>query len=169
MMILTACNATGTATPENPARNFPTADPNSIALCKPADLKTSSNHTPTNGSITIGISLTNQTKAPCSLVNPPQISLISENKAWSPEIINDQKTITPTLPGLISLSSGESVIISILWQNYCISAATTDLPFELKLSENEGIKINISTSAAPSCVDKKAPNEIIILPYSFPP
>ena len=132
-------------------------------LCTAADLQTSSSAHNETGIVTIGVTLINQSENTCNLQSPPQVSL----RAVPPLDLQliQTKADAPTL----SISPGESVILTLSWRNYCGPALKNDLKLHLALEGSEPLNIQTKLLVFPRCEDGKAPSTLTINPYSYPP
>jgi hypothetical protein len=166
-----ACTrAASNPAPTEPALNFPSPVPGNIPLCQAAELQTSSNSLEASGTVTLGVTLTNQSKNPCTLSNPPQVSLLDGNgedlklgTAVSPAVQ------TPPAPNIILLAPAESVIMTLIWRNFCQTLPTDSLILHLALSEKQVLDVKMQTPGKPGCDTPDQASSLKIAPYSSPP
>jgi hypothetical protein len=171
ILLTSACSRAASSTqPTEPALNFPTISPDNIALCTSADLATSANSNGTPESIAMGVTLTNQSKNICMLLNPPQISLFNADD--KPIVLTTRDILavqTPPAPAMIQLAPSQSVIISMIWQNYCQPVKTNDLIMHLNLAEDQHVEVKMKLQTMPGCQDQASLSLLSIAPYSIPP
>ena len=166
-----ACTrAASSSAPTEPALNFPSPVPGNIPLCQAAELQTSSNSLEASGAVTLGVTLTNQSKNPCTLSNPPQVSLLN----GSGEDLKVETTVslavqTPPAPNIILLAPAESVIMSLIWRNFCQTLPTDSLILRLTLSEKQALEVKMQTTNKPGCDTSGQASNLTIAPYSSPP
>ncbi len=169
--LTTACTrAASNSPPTELPINFPSPAPGSTPLCQPADLQTSSNSIETGEALLIGLTLTNQTKNPCALTNPPQVALLAgANQPLQTQLTAMSASQTPPAPAELQLAPGESVIISLVWNNYCQPLPNDHLSIRLALSATQNLDVATRILAAPRCDAKNAPSLLKVAPYSYPP
>ncbi|MCX6082974.1 MAG: DUF4232 domain-containing protein [Chloroflexi bacterium] len=169
--LMVACNRAASSPPATqPAVNFPTIAPESLPICQPSDLQTSSNSNNADGAIILGVTLTNKTKNICTLANPPLASLLDEQKKLIDlKDIYQSQIQTPPAPALVALEPGESVIGTLIWSNYCQLPPAKSQILRLELGKGRTLDIEITTLATPVCADKNRASTINVGPYSIPP
>jgi hypothetical protein len=157
--------------PTEPALNFPSPVPGSIPVCQASNLQTSSNSLGASGAITMGVTLTNQSKNPCTLSNPPQVRLLNANgEALKVESTVSPAVQTPAAQSIILLAPTESVILSLVWRNFCQTLPSESVILHLELSEKQELEIKMQMpSAEPQCDASDQTSSLTITPYSFPP
>jgi hypothetical protein len=170
-LFLSACLRPASDTPATKAPlDFPSPAPGSTPLCQPADLQTSSNSSDTGESLLLGLTLTNQTKNPCALTNPPLVTLLdSQNQPLKVETTTLALVQTPPAPVEMLLAPGESLIISLDWRNACQPLPKPSLTIRLLLAETSPLEISTPLDAGLHCADKTAPSTLTVTPYSYPP
>lgn len=119
----------------------------------------------------LGITLTNQSKNPCALSNPAQITLLdSDNKPLKVQVsIIPADTQTPPASAQTEIASGESVILSLVWRNYCQPLTKDSLTIRLALSAEQNVDVIMKLLSEPRCDAKNEPSTLTIAPYSYPP
>lgn len=177
-MLSPACSrAASLPPPTQPALDFPIVTSSPVAQCQTSDLKTSSNFAETGGAIVLGVTLTNVSKNPCELTNPPQASVVelplrvvdASGKDLDLQILAIPAAQTPPAPALIQLAPGESVIVSLVWRNYCQALPAEGLGLRLQLAPAQVLEVELDVVAAPRCDSKSEPSTLSVAPYSFPP
>jgi hypothetical protein len=171
LFLLSAClRPASDLPPTPPPLDFPSPAPGTTPLCLLGDLKTSSNSIDTGEALLLGLTLTNQTKNPCALTNPPQLGLQTGNgQPLEIQAAAMTPVQTPPAPVEVILAPGESVIVSLTWQNYCQPLPKNGLTLQLTLSEQTELKTAIQIGAGPRCDAKDKPSTLTITPYSYPP
>lgn len=171
IFLLSGCTRAASAPPPTePALNFPTANPAGTPLCQPADLKTSSNFNDAGGEIVLGVTLTNQSKNPCALSNPPQPSLIDANsQPLDVQISALPSDQTPPAAAFMQLAPGESVIMTLVWRNFCQTLPGDSLIIRLNLADEKNLEIFINLLKVPNCEVKTDPSTALVATYSYPP
>ncbi|HEY3310141.1 MAG TPA: DUF4232 domain-containing protein [Anaerolineales bacterium] len=172
LLIFTAgCSfAGGQPSATEPALNFPDLSPTSISRCTPVDLQTSSNFTNADGSIILGVSLINNTKKPCTLSNPPLASLLdADKKQLDLQMLEISPEQTPPAAALMKLTPGESAIVTLIWQNYCLEKVAGDLVLRLELAKDQYLDVGMDVPLRPKCSSKTEPSTMTVAPYSYPP
>ena len=170
IILLAACTRAASDTPptELPV-NFPSPMPGSTPLCQPADLGISSNSIGATGALMLGVTLTNKSKNPCALANPPQVTLLDDKgqplKVQESSASDDQ---TPASPQM-ELHPGESAIASLAWRNYCQPLPNDSLNLRFELSTGSNLDVAMSLLSEPRCDSKSDPSTLIAAPYSYPP
>jgi len=150
--------------------NFPEISTDSIPLCKPSDLETSSNYNEVQGKVLLGITLINKSKSPCTLANPPQVSLLDkERKSLGITSIKSTFVQTPVAPRLVTIAPDESEIVSLIWQNYCQPPSGDDFIIQFVFAQNQTLDVTMKVLASPGCTAKDEPSTVTISPYSVPP
>jgi hypothetical protein len=150
--------------------NFPRPAPGSTPLCQPADLQISSNSTSETGTLVLGITLTNQSKNPCALANPPQTTLLDDSgQPLDVQASSTPGDQTPPAPAQMELAPGESAILSLVWQNYCQPLLNDSLTIRLGLSVGQDLEIVTMLLSPPRCEAKNEPSTVTVAPYSYPP
>jgi hypothetical protein len=170
LLVLTAgcAKAPLTEQPARPGANFPTAAPETLPLCFPEDLSTSSNHSRENGTIVLGVTLTNKSNAICTLANPPVVNLLEASQI--PIDVHPQElTAGEVPPALVALPTGESVILSLIWQNYCLTPLTGALTLRLGLAGGKSLDVKMDLPKAPACPPGQQNAALLVAPYSYPP
>jgi hypothetical protein len=171
LFLLSACTRPASDSPptELPL-NFPSPAPGSTPLCQPADLQTSSNSNASADGVVLGLTLTNQTKNPCALANPPQVTLLDDSRQpLELQTLGMAPVQTPPAPLEIQLAPGESVIVSLIWRNYCQPLPERSLTIHLRLSETLKVESLTKLLAEPRCAAETEPSTLAIAPYSYPP
>ena len=171
LFLLSACKrAASDSPPTSLPLNFPSPAPGSTPLCQPADLQTSSNSTGATGALVLGITLTNKSKNPCGLSNPPQITLLNGSgqplDVQTSSLPNDQ---TPPAPLQMQLAPGESAILTLIWRNTCQPLPNDNLTIRLGLSTGQNLDVVTNILSEPRCDAKNEPSTLTIAPYSYPP
>ena len=150
--------------------NFPSPAPGSTPLCQSSDVQISSNSTGATGALVLGITLTNKSKNPCALANPPQTTLL--NDSGQPLDVQTSSTPgdqTPPAPPQMELAPGENAIISLIWRNYCQPLPNDSLTIRLGLAAGQTLDVVTSVLSVPRCDAKNEPSTVTIAPYSYPP
>lgn len=170
-LFLSAClRPASDSRPTDLPLDFPSPAPGSTPLCRPADLQTSSNSIDTGESLLLGLTLTNQTKNPCALTNPPLVTLFaSQNQPLEVETTTLALVQTPPAPVEQILAPGGSVIVSLDWRNACQPLPSQVLTVRLLLAENLPLEISTPLAAGLHCADQTAPSTLTVAPYSSPP
>jgi hypothetical protein len=138
--------------------------------CRPADLKTSSNFGVTNGTVVIGITLVNASGYACQLAGAPQVAFLAAN--GSPIPIQTQPAdlgLVSPMPATLSITPGESAIISLAWSNACALPADEKIIIQITFASGETLQVRPENLSFPRCDDKSRPSIVIIAPYSYPP
>jgi len=166
-----ACTrAASSAAPKEPALNFPSPVPGNIPLCQAAELQTSSNSLEESGAVTLGVTLTNQSKNPCTLSNPPQVRLLNASgQDLKVETAVSPAVQTPPAANIILLAPAESVIMSLIWRNFCQTLPIESLILNLTLSEKQALEVKMQTPGKPGCDTPGQASSLTIAPYSSPP
>jgi hypothetical protein len=150
--------------------NFPSPAPGMTPLCQPVDLQTSSNSTNAIDTLVLGITLTNISKNPCALSNPPQATLLNDSRqplnVQTSSMPGDQ---TPPAPAQMELRPGESAIVSLIWSNACQPLPNDSLTIHLELSTGKNLDVVTSIPSVPRCNTKNEPSTLTVAPYSYPP
>lgn len=171
LFLLSACTRAASDSPPTALPlNFPNPAPGSTPLCQPADLQISSNSTGATGALVLGITLTNKSKNPCALANPPQITLLNGSSqpldVQASDAPGDQ---TPPAPAQMELAPNESAIISLIWHNYCQPLPDNSLTIRLGLAAGQNLDVITSVLSIPRCDAKNEPSTVTVAPYSYPP
>jgi hypothetical protein len=169
--LMTACTRAASDSPPTALpQNFPNPAPGSTPLCQPADLQISSNSTGATGVLVLGLTLTNKSKNPCALANPPQMTLLNASAqpldVQTSEAPGDQ---TPPAPAQMELAPSESAIISLIWRNYCQSLPDNSLTLRLELATEKNLEVVTSVLSIPRCAATDEPSTLTVAPYSYPP
>ena len=169
VILSTGCSRSApTPPPTEPAANFPTPAPESLPLCSPADLNTSANHSGEDGTIVLGVTLINKSKSYCALANPPAVSLLEAEKV--PIDLHPQELTAEQIPpALVTLPPGESVILSLVWQNYCLTKLEGGLTLRLALAKDQNLDVKMDIPPAPKCASGQVSAALLVAPYSYPP
>ena len=169
--MITACNRAASASqPTQPVANFPTIAPNRLPLCKTSELQISSNSNATDGSVILGVTLTNKSQGLCTLSNPPIVNLVDTNqKAIDVKNILTLPAQAQPAPAFVQLAPGESVIASLIWDNYCQNPAIKIENLLLTIGKDQTLKIEMNILTIPRCDAKKEPSTFKVGPYSVPP
>ena len=150
--------------------NFPSPAPGSTPLCQPADLQTSSNSTGATGALMLGITLTNKSKNPCALTNPPKVTLLNDSQEPLDVQVSDAPgDQTPPATSQMELAPGESAIVSLVWRNACQPLPNDSLTMRLELSAGQNLDVISKLLSEPRCDNKTEPSTLMIAPYSYPP
>ena len=171
LFLLCACTRAASDSPPTALPlNFPKPAPGSTPLCQTADLQTSANFTEATGDLVLGVTLTNQSKNPCALANPPQTTLLNgSGQLLDVQTSSPPGNQTPPAPPQMELAPGESAIISLIWRNYCQPFPNNGLTIRLKLSTGQSLEIVSRALSAPRCDAKNEPSTVTVAPYSYPP
>lgn len=171
IFLLAACTRPASDSPATPLPlNFPSPAPGSTPLCQPADLDVSSNSIGATGALMLGITLTNKSKNPCTLSNPPQVTLLdNSNKPLDIQISSAPADQTPPAPTQAQIAGGESVILSLVWHNYCQTLPQDSLTVRLALSTGQNLDVAMKLLSEPRCDAKNESSTLIVSPYSYPP
>lgn len=171
VVLTTACNrSSSTPMPTGLPLNFPTPRPEDVPLCQPSDLKISSNSNITSDAISIGITLTNQSKKLCALANPPKVvPLTTGGKLIETQLQIASAIQTPPAPAILLLNASESKIISINWQNYCQNLPSDGITIRVNLSQGQDLDVNMDLKPDSGCKAGDKPSSLQITPYSDPP
>ncbi|MEI7847532.1 MAG: DUF4232 domain-containing protein [Chloroflexota bacterium] len=167
---ITACSsANSLPAPTEPAVNFPTISPSSLPLCKSDDLKSSSNSNEGSGAVVIGLTLTNIKKHQCVLLNPPQATLLDTNRSKIKLQLDEKALLTQVNPNpaMIVIGPTESVIVTIIWKNYCKTQPVNIV--RLEIDKDKFVEVEYKSLSLPSCLAKDEPSTISVIPYSYPP
>jgi len=170
-ILLAGCTrpAGGVAPTELPL-NFPSPAPGSTPFCQSADLGVSSNSIGATGALMLGITLTNNSKNPCALANPPQITLLDDgNKPIEIQIANIPNGDATPAPAQMELGTGESAILSLVWRNYCQPLPKDKLIVRLALAAEQNLDVAMDLLSEPRCDAKTEASTLTIAPYSYPP
>lgn len=118
----------------------------------------------------LGLTLTNQTKNPCALANPPQVTLLDASRQPL-ELQTLDMAPVQMLPAPLEmqLAPGESVIISLIWRNYCQPFLADSLVIRLALSDQFKLDTSTKISTGPNCDAKNESSTLTVAPYSYPP
>jgi hypothetical protein len=127
----------------------------SEVLSLPANLQTSSNSTGATGALMLGITLTNKSKNPCALTNPPQVTLLNGSR----EPLDVQVSDAP----------GKNAIASLVWRNACQPLPNDSLTMRLELSAGQNLDVVTQLLSEPRCDAKTEPSTLTVAPYSYPP
>ncbi len=168
--IISACSrANSLPAPTEPAVNFPTISPSSLPLCKSNDLKNSSNSNEGSGTVVMGLTLTNITKHQCVLLNPPQVTLLDTNRSKIKLQLDANALLTQVnpIPAMIVIGPTESVIVTIIWKNYCKTQPAHIL--RLEIDKDKFLEVEYKSLSLPKCLVKDEPSTISVVPYSYPP
>ncbi len=171
IFLLSACNRPASDSPPTALPlNFPSPAPGTTPLCQPADLDVSSNSTGATGALVLGITLTNKSKNPCALSNPPQAALL--NVSGQP--LDVQASSAPDdqaspASSQMEIAPSESAIVSLIWHNYCQPLPNDSLTIRLALSKGQDLDIVTSVLSEPRCDAKTEPSTLTFAPYSYPP
>lgn len=170
-IVISACSrAASSPAPTEPALDFPTTSPGSLPRCLPSDLEASSNSNGANGAIILGVTLTNISKSPCTLSNPPQASLLSaSNEALDLQTIEVSPEQTPPAPALMPLAPGESAIMTLVWSNICKAPPADGINLRLELSKDQSLDVKMKILAELRCDAENEASTITVAPYSIPP
>ena len=161
-----ASDSPSTALPEN----FPSPAPGSTPLCQPADLQISSNSTGATGALVLGMTLTNKSKNPCALANPPQATLLNGSaQPLDVQTSNTPGNQTPPAPAQMVLAPDESAILTLVWRNYCQPLPNDSLTIHLELTSGQNLEVVTSVLSVPRCDAKNEPSTVAVAPYSSPP
>jgi hypothetical protein len=76
---------------------------------------------------------------------------------------------TPPAPNIILLAPAESVIMSLIWRNFCQTLPIESLILNLTLSEKQVLEVKMQTPGKPGCDTPDQASSLTIAPYSFPP
>ena len=76
---------------------------------------------------------------------------------------------TPPAPALVALGNKDSVIVSLVWSNYCLPIPGGMLNIRLTLADDKYIEVPLKLPGEPGCDSKEKPSMVIIAPYSNPP
>ena len=171
LFLLSACTRAASDSPptELPV-NFPSPAPGSTPLCQPADLQTSSNSTGATGALMLGITLTNKSKNPCALTNPPKVTLLNDSQEPLDVQVSDAPgDQTPPATSQMELAPGESAIVSLVWRNACQPLPNDSLTMRLELSAGQNLDVISKLLSEPRCDNKTEPSALTVAPYSYPP
>jgi hypothetical protein len=138
-------------------------------LCAAADLQTSSNVHEDTGAIILGVTLINASTRPCSLQNPPQVTLLNADQPLAIQMTEAEPLQTPPIPAALTISPGESAILILVWRNYCGGALKNAPGIHLALAAGETLNIKAGAPAVPRCEAATAPSTLTVNPYSYPP
>jgi hypothetical protein len=69
----------------------------------------------------------------------------------------------------LNIAPGESVILVVLWQNYCAKSPTSDLTLRLTMRDGQTLDVALGSLTIPDCSDSKSPSMLTVNPYSYPP
>ena len=139
-----------------------------IRSCTAADLQTSSSSNGASGAIVLGVTLLNQSKSPCALVGPPEVTLTDGSRPLDVEILPAEDQTQPAPAGL-TIAPGESAVAILLWRNYCAQAPKNGATIHLVLPSGESLEIKTDIMAIPRCDVKDQPSTLTVNPYSYPP
>jgi hypothetical protein len=136
-------------------------------LCGAADLQTSSNTHKDDSGVTLGVTLINTSTSPCSLQNLPQVTLLDADRPLDVQLVQAGEGGTPV--AVLPISPGESVILILVWRNYCGEALKDGPSVRLALPAGESLTIQADASAVPRCEATNDPSTLTVNPYSYPP
>jgi len=163
VLLTAACTRLG-STPQ------PAASPTgALRLCAAADLQTSSSSNAATGAIQLGVTLINISKSPCVLVEPPQVALNGKSAPLDVQIIDAAADQTPPAPAGVSIAPGNSVIIILVWRNYCGAALTDGPVIHITITTDQALDVRAGLDAVPRCDAAGAPSTLTVQPYSYPP
>jgi hypothetical protein len=170
-VLISACvQSTSTPQPTQPAPDFPTPVVESMPACLPMDLLTSASSVDANGSIMIGMTVTNKSGKNCSLANPPDVVLVDVgDKVIDGNYIPSSVAQTPPAPTLLGLAPSDSAIVTVVWSNYCKQVPGNKLIIRLSLAPEKIINVALNLSGLPHCDNSTASSNILVAPYSNPP
>jgi len=166
LLLTTAC--VRLASTAQPGRNPFTPDADA-PLCAAADLQTSSNAHEDAGAIILGVTLINASRRPCSLQNPPQVTLFNANQPLDVQTTRAEPLQTPPVPTALTIFPGESAILILAWRNSCGGALKDGSVVHLMLGTGESLDLKTGASAVPRCETASAPSTLTVSPYSYPP
>jgi len=168
LLLTTACvRLVSTAQPMSGRNPFtPAAD---ARLCAAADLQTSSSAHEDVGVVILGVTLINASKRPCSLQNPPQVTLFDAAQPLDVQVTQAESLQTPPAPAVLTIAPGESVILILTWRNHCGAAPKTGPAVNLALPGGETLNIQAGAPVVPRCEAANAPSTLTVNPYSYPP
>lgn len=134
-------------------------------ICAIADLQTSSSaQENADGNITLGVTLINGAENICNLPPQPQISLLDGAQPLEIKLVQaDSESAS------VNISPSGSVILIVLWQNYCGKAPKNDLTLRLTIQNGETLDVAFDSSATPTCQNADNPSTLTVNPYSYPP
>jgi hypothetical protein len=139
------------------------------ALCAASDLGTSSNSNGASGDVQIGVTLVNNSKSACLVIGPPQVTLLAGGHALDVQVIQTPPNQTPPAPAALTIAPGNSVIVILLWQNYCGPPPPDGVTVHLALTTDQALDIPLGIQGAPLCGSQGQPSTLTVAPYSFPP
>jgi hypothetical protein len=168
LLLTTACVRLASAAQPMPGQNpfTPAAD---ARLCAAADLQTSSSAHEDAGAVILGVTLINASMQPCSLQNPPQVTLLDADQPLDVQLIQAEALQTPPVQAALTIAPGESAILILAWRNSCGAAPKTGPGIRLTLAAGETLNIKTGAPAVPRCDDPNAPSTLTVNPYSYPP
>jgi hypothetical protein len=170
-LLSSACTRTASeALPTEPALDFPTPSVDALPACTSPDLLTSASSNEAGDAITLGVTFTNKSGNLCTLANPPEIVLLDANDRPIKARINQlPNEMTPPAPAVFVLAPNDSVIASLVWQNYCQVLPGSMLSIQLTLTKNKTVNVAVKLSTEPHCNNKNEPSTLMVAPYSNPP
>lgn len=138
-------------------------------LCAALDLQTSSNSNGATGAIQIGVTLVNASKSPCIVIGPPPVSLLKAGRPLGVQIVQTPADQTPPAPAALNLAPGNSLIVILVWRNYCAAPLAGGPSIHLALTMDQALDIPVDAQAVPPCDAPGQPSTLTVNPYSFPP
>jgi hypothetical protein len=165
LLITSACVRPISTAPATSGRNPFTPEAEAL-LCVATDLETSSSQHVDGGGGILGVTLINRSENSCKLQNPPQVALLGAN---GPLEVESSASANESETEELTIASGESAVLVLVWDNYCGAALTNGPIISLTLPGGEKLDVRADAASVPGCQDAAAPSTLTIHPYSYPP